>query len=251
MSNPKIAIFGASSKSAYFFVDVLKKENFNIETYSSSEQIGSKFRFDIYESRIPDLACDYAIYFSWAKKRNQKDQKAAARKAQDFAKAAQRHGVKVIFISSLASLPNNNQSFYGSSKRVAELSMIEHGHMVVRPGTIISSKDPEMSSAMQQLQKFHLFTWVYSRLSERVLVPLVSVEAFSSCLLDLIRNYEAGELNLYQEVKTLENLSGFRDFYVRIPLKWGTILKFLNRGGAVDRLLTLLSVSGWIRENQI
>jgi hypothetical protein len=251
MSKPKVAILGASSKSASFFVEVLKRENFAVKTYSSSEQIGSEFRFNLYESHIPTLACDYAIYFSWAKNRNQKDQKAAERKALDFARVAQQQGVKVIFISSLASLPSRNKSFYGSSKRAVELGMIAHGHTVIRPGTIISTKDPEMSSAMQQLHKYRTFVWIYARLSERVLVPLIGIEAFSSCLLNLIKNYKVEELNLFEEVKTLENLAGFRDFYARIPLKWGTFFKFLNRGEATDRLLTLLSVSGWLRENQV
>ena len=251
MTNPKVAIFGASSKSAIFFADVLKSENFAVETYSSSKQLGSEFRFDLYESKIPTLNCDYAIYFSWSKIRNQRDQKAAELKALDFAMGAQRQGVRVIFISSLASLPKENQSVYGSSKRVAELGMIKHGHSVVRPGTILSSKDPELSSAMLQLQKYRSFVWLYCRVSEKILVPLIGVEAFSAGLLNLIRNFEVGEVNLVDEVKALENLAGFRNFTVRIPFKWGKILKFFNRGEKTDRLLTLLSVSNWLRENQI
>ena len=250
MDNPKIAIFGATSKSARFLVNILKKENFTVETYSSSEPIESEFRFNLYDSQIPFLTCEYAIYFSWAKNRSQNDQSAAERKATDFARVARQQGVKVIFISSLASLPNRNQSFYGLSKRVAELEMIRHGHVVVRPGTIISSVDPELSYAMKQLTKFRNFVWIYSRLSERVLVPLIGVEAFSSCLINLINNYEAGESNLFDDVRSLENLAGFKDFYARIPLKWATILKLINRGEATDRLLTLHSVSGWLRENQ-
>jgi len=250
MDIPKIAIFGATSKTARFFVNFLKKENFAVETYSSSEQIESEFRFNLYESHIPPLTCQYAIYFSWAKNRSQYDQKVAERKAIDFARVARQQGVKVIFISSLASLPTRNQSFYGLSKRFAELEMIKHGHVVVRPGTIVSSADPELSSAMQQLSNYHNFIWIFSRFSERVLVPLIGIEAFSSYLLNLINNYEVGEFNLFDDVKSLENLVGFKDFYARIPLNWTTILKLLNRGEATDRLLTLLSVSSWLRENQ-
>ena len=117
MNSGKIGIFGANSKSAQHLIRQLKFEGFEVLLFSSSTTNSQIHKYDIYDSNHVEFDFKIAIYFSWAVKRNEKDQRMAAQAAALFGAHARKKNVDVIFISSLASLPIHARSNYGNYKQ--------------------------------------------------------------------------------------------------------------------------------------
>jgi hypothetical protein len=250
MNKEKIAIFGANSKSAQHLVRQLKFEGFEVILFSSSSTNSQMRKYDIYDSNHVEFDFKIAIYFSWAIKRTEKDQHIAAQAAALFGAQAKKKKVYVIFISSLASLPIHSKSNYGNYKLEAEHSMKMSGHAVVRPGTITSKHDADISSSLTQMLRYVTLARIFTYLSRKILIPTVGIECFSHEILNLVKNPQPCDINLIQNIVSLEEFSSITTPRIRLPLSWVLISRFRIRSNALDRLTTLISVSTWIRENQ-
>jgi hypothetical protein len=207
-------------------------------------------KYDIYDSKHVEFDFKIAIYFSWAIKRTEKDQHMAAQAAALFGAQARKKNVDVIFISSLASLPIHSKSNYGNYKLEAEHSMKVSGHAVVRPGTITSKHDSVMSSSLNQMLKHVTLARIFTYLSRKILIPTVGIECFSHEILKLVKNPQPCDINLIQNIVSLEEFASISAPRFRLPVSWILISRFTIRSNALDRLTTLISVSTWIRENQ-
>ena len=250
MNKEKIAIFGANSKSAQHLVRQLKFEGFEVILFSSSSTNSQMRKYNIYDSNHVEFDFKIAIYFSWAIKRTEKDQHMAAQAAALFGDQARKKNVYVIFISSLASLPIHSKSNYGNYKLEAEHSMKVSGHAVVRPGTITSKHDADISSSLTQMLRYVTLARIFTYLSRKILIPTVEIECFSHKILNLVKNPEPCDINLIQNIVSLEEFASISTPRFRLPISWVLISRFRIRSNALDRLTTLISVSTWIRENQ-
>lgn len=250
MNKERIGIFGANSKSAQHLIRQLKFEGFEVILFSSSSTNSQIRKYNIYDSNHVEFDFKIAIYFSWAIKRTEKDQHMAAQAAALFGAQARKKNVDVIFISSLASLPIHSRSNYGNYKLEAEHSMKVLGHAVVRPGTITSKHDFVMSSSLNQMLKHVTLARIFTYLSRKILIPTVGIECFSHKILNLVKNPQPCDINLIQNIVSLEEFASISTPRFRLPLSWVLISRFTIRSNALDRLTTLISVSTWIRENQ-
>lgn len=250
MNKEKIGIFGANSKSAQHLIRQLKFEGFEVILFSSSSTNSQMRKYDIYDSNHVEFDFKIAIYFSWAIKRTEKDQHIAAQAAALFGAQARKKNVDVIFISSLASLPIHSKSNYGNYKLEAEHSMKVLGHAVVRPGTITSKNDSVISSSLNQMLKHVTLARIFTFLSRKILIPTVGIECFSHKILNLVQNPQSCDINLVQNIVSLEEFASISPPRFRLPVSWVWISRFTIRSNALDRLTTLISVSTWIRENQ-
>lgn len=247
MSRKSVAIFGVSSGLARKIVEQLKVRNYHVIPYSSNPD--SANYFNLYEPTLISFCFDYAIYFSWAIDRSWKSQKMASRAASEFARRARENNVDVIFISSLAALPSGRKSNYGLAKQVAEKSMQEYGHSIVRPATVLSEVE-SASSAYEELFKKRFLLWVFSHFSNQLLLPTINVSRLSEVLIDCVEKLKPIEINLIEDIGNIENLAGVRTPFFRVPIRWNFIGILPTRSRLLDRLLTVISVSDWIKENQ-
>ena len=251
MGEKKVAIFGSRSRSAQHLIQELELKDFDVKSFSSVLEHDSVYKYDIYDLSEFEFDFDVAIYFSWATCRNEKNQSLAAAAASNFAELARAQNVDVVFISSLASLPSGPKSHYGKYKFKAEQSMRLFGHTIFRPATIVSKSRMNFSSSVSELSKFRFSARLFSYLSEKFVVPLLEIETFSEEIIKEIRNTSHEEINLIQQIVTLESLIGVPSPMFRIPLPWTFIYRVSRRSAALDRLLTLISVSQWIIENRV
>lgn len=252
MTNKRVAVFGARSKSAESLISRLHCENFEVSSYSSDPSVCIERFYDVHKGveNMPILDADIIVYFSWTQKRDERNQKAAAIAATRFAEHARSQGVDVIFISTLAALPQSHRSHYGNYKAEAEVSMRQNEHTIVRPSTIVSQGDPDFSSSMKSFFKLRGIVRFFLFFSERLVVPTVDIETFTSKVLSLIKDPLAIEVDLIDQILTLENFSKVTPVKFRFPFSWIFISRFSHRGEVLDRLLTLVTVSRWIKESQ-
>jgi len=252
MSRKEIAVFGARSKSAQYLAEQLELQGYQVSVYSSQPLMSYERVYDIYNSieDLPKLNADVVFYFSWATSRNEKDQKVAAYAATNFAKHARLQNVDVIFISTLAALPRFSRSHYGNYKSEAEIAMRRYGHSILRPATVVSKSVPNFSSSMKSFLQFGAIVRIFSYLTKKLLIPTVDIETFSSTLLTLIGTSGPVEINLIQEVSIFENFVNITPAQFHLPIPWSLISKISIRGEVLDRLLTLVTVSDWLSENQ-
>jgi dTDP-4-dehydrorhamnose reductase len=191
-----------------------------------------------------------AVYFSWSRNRDLQQQEKSLEAAEKFASGARRRGVEVIFVSTLAALPKDSKSFYGVCKLAAEIAMRDQGHSIVRPATVISGSDTSFSNSLDQLNRLQGLVKIFTLFSKRLYVPTVDVSVLSETILDIIKSSKQTEINLIQSINVLEAIMNIPVKKIRLPISWVFIAKFKNRGEVLDRLLTIISVSEWIKGNQ-
>jgi hypothetical protein len=252
MTKKRVAVFGARSKSAESLISRLRCENFEVSSYSSDPSVFIERFYDIHKGveNMPILDVDIVVYFSWTQQRDERNQKAAAIAATRFAEHARSQGVDVIFISTLAALPQSHRSHYGNYKAQAEVSMRQFEHAIVRPATIVSEGDLNFSSSMTSFLKLRRIVRFFLFFSERLFVPTVDIETFNSKVVSLIKDPLAIEVDLIDNIPTMENFSKVTSIKFRFPFSWIIISRFSHRSEFLDRLLTLVTVSRWIKENQ-
>jgi hypothetical protein len=188
-------------------LSLVKFEGFEVILFSSSSTNSQMRKYDIYDSNHVEFDFKIAIYFSWAIKRTEKDQHIAAQAAALFGAQARKKNVDVIFISSLASLPIHSKSNYGNYKLEAEHSMKMSGHAVVRPGTITSKHDADISSSLTQMLRYVTLARIFTYLSRKILIPTVEIECFAHKILNLVKNPQPCDINLIQNIVSLEEFS--------------------------------------------
>lgn len=252
MRSKTVAIVGARSTSAIHLGRLLELKGIKVFRFSSDPRLGTEFNYDINSQahNIFNFEFTTAVYFAWSINRDLDSQRKAADAAVKFACDAKDRNIDVIFISSLASLPNNSKSFYGVCKREAEIAMRNNGHSIVRPATVISSSDKSFSKSLDHLIRLRSVVRVFTFFSKRLYVPTVDVAFLSESILGMIENPIITEIDLIQNIEAIETIIDIPRAKLYIPISWAFIAYFKNRGQALDRLLTLISVSDWIKENQ-
>jgi hypothetical protein len=252
MIKKKVAVFGARSKSAQSLISRLHCEDFDVSSYSSDPSVNAECFYNIHDcvKNMPILDADIVVYFSWTSKRDEKSQKTAAVAATRFAEYTRSQGVDVIFVSTLAALPQSHRSHYGNYKAKAENAMRQNGHSVVRPATIVSEADLRFSSSLKSFLELRRIVRLFLFFSERLVVPTVDIETFTSKILSLIKDPLAIEVNLIDNMSTMEHFAKVTPINFRFPFSWISVSRISHRGEVLDRLLTLVTVSRWIKENQ-
>jgi dTDP-4-dehydrorhamnose reductase len=253
MTSPKVAIIGASSKSAIHLTNLLKSSNLQVLTFSSTPKIGMDLTYDLNSPshNVFTSEFDVAVYFSWLTDRSLKSQEQSFSAATKFAYDARDKGIKVIFISSLAALPAYIKSYYGFYKCESEIVMKNQGHSIIRPATVVSEHDRGFSSSVEQLSRLHGYSRVMAIFSKKLYVPIVDADYLSKAIFQMILNPQQSELNLIESVENFETIAEIPLVSFRLPISWTFISRIKNRGQILDRLLTLITVSEWINENQI
>lgn len=252
MPRRTVAIIGARSKSASHLSQVLRSNGIDVISFSSDPNLGSDFKYDI-NSQVHNVFNSQfatAVYFSWSRSRDFQQQENSAKAAVKFALDARHRGVEVIFISSLATLPHDSKSFYGICKLSAEIVMRDQGHSIVRPATVVSIGDTSFSNSLDQLNRLQSLVKIFTLFSKILYVPTVEVNVLSETIQDIIKGSKQTEINLIQSIDVLEAIVNIPAKKIRIPISWAFIAKFRNRGEVLDRLLTIITVSEWIKENQ-
>ena len=252
MSTQQIAIFGSNSKSAIKLSEALTQRDYEVIHYSSKPKNNSVLVYDIFDSEsfVFDSKTQVAIYFSWDSKRRKTNQIRSAEAALRFGKIADSFGVKVLFISSLAAVPASKKSNYGNNKLLAEGAFRNSNHTIIRPATIVSDVDNRFSSSLYALTKAKPIVRLLSLFSGNFLIPVIDVEIFTAELIKEISNPSRHEWNLIQEVRSLNEIAGIKSPRINFPFPWEFLHQLPFFGEFGDRLITLIGVSNWIRENK-
>lgn len=248
MSSKTVAIFGANSISAKKLIEQLKVKNYLVTPYSSKSS--SENYYNLYEPNVINFDFDCAVFFSWATDRSRKCQMFSAHAATEFARLARENNVDVVFISSLAALPSSKKSHYGYAKNSAEKAMRDYGHTIVRPATVLSDDNENASSAYENLFEKRFMVSIFSHFSEEMNIPTTYLSRLTETLIQCVDEPRPIEINLIESIGNLETLAGVRTPLFRFPIRWNFIGILKTRSTSLDRLLTVISVSNWIRENQ-
>jgi len=253
MTSPKVAIIGASSKSAILLNKLLKSKNLQVLTFSSTPKNGVDLTYDLNSPshNVFTSEFDVAVYFSWSTDRSLKSQAQSSSAATRFAYEARDKGIKVIFISSLAALPAYIKSDYGFYKCESEIVMRNLGHSIIRPATVVSEHDTDFSSSLEQLSRLRGLSRLMAIFSKKLFVPIVDADNLSKTIFEMILDPQQSELNLIQSVENFETIAKIPLVSFRLPISWTFISRIKNRGQILDRLLTLITVSEWTNESQI
>jgi dTDP-4-dehydrorhamnose reductase len=252
MNRRTVAIIGARSKSASHLAQLLKSNEIDVLLFSSDPNLGFDYTYDI-NSQVHNVfksKFTTAVYFSWSRNRDLQQQEKSLEAAEKFARDARNRGVEVIFISTLAVLPKDSKSFYGVCKLAAEIVMRNQGHSIVRPATVVSGSDTSFSNSLDQLNRLQSLVKIFTLFSKRLYVPTVDVSVLSETILDIIKSSKQTEINLIQSIDVLEAIVNIPVKKIQLPISWAFIAKFKNRGAVLDRLLTIIGVSEWIKGNQ-
>lgn len=247
MSNKSVAIFGASTGVAQKLIAHLETKNYLVTSYTSKSN--SEHYYNLYHPNNLCFNFDCAIYFSWATDRTKKGQYISALAASEFARLARANNVEVVFISSLAALPIGRKSYYGIAKKSAEEAMRNYGHSIVRPATVLSNDQESISSAFGELFKKRLLVSFFSYFSKELNVPTTNVNRVIKTLNHCVDESGPFEVNLIDNIVNLVQLAGVQAPIFRLPFRWNFIGVLPRRSSALDRLLTVVSVSDWIKEN--
>ena len=247
-----VAIIGARSKSASHLSELLESNGIEVIRFSSGSNLGSDFTYDINlrEHKVFESEFTTAVYFSWSRNRNFQQQEKSLEAAEKFAIDARNRGVEVIFVSTLASMPKDSKSFYGVCKLAAEKVMRDHGHSIVRPATVVSGTNTSFSNSLDQLYRLRSLVKIFTLFSKRLYVPTVDVSVLSETILDVIESSKQTEISLIQTIDVLEAIVNIPVKKIWLPISWAFIAKIKNRGEILDRLLTIIGVSEWVKGNQ-
>ena len=93
-----------------------------------------------------------------------------------------------------------------------------------------------------QMLRYLTLARMFTYLSKKIFIPTVGIECFSLEILKLVKNPQPCDINLIQNIVSLEEFSSITTPRFRLPLSWVLISRFRIRSNALDRLTTLISV---------
>jgi hypothetical protein len=198
--------------------------------------------FEIARPMIQDSSnFTHAIYLSWSTNRSydfQEKSYVAAKYAADW---AARNNVRIMFVSSMSAGVDSPRSNYGRFKKLAEEYYSNLGFQVVRPGTVLSKEISE-GSALVHLLKLSRISRKVLTLFRPITLPIISVNAFTTDLLQIMFNASSTEpQNLVQGNTTVQLMLGLRTGW--IPVNWIKIFLPLVPISARDKLQTLIDLN--------
>ncbi len=239
-----VAIVGSKSQLGVLLVSACETQKISVTQFTHRDLSISNSSFHAFKINSPQLPSNpnfsHLLYLAWAPQRNAAAQRNSYFAAKYVSEWADLQGVRVVFVSSLAALPQHPSSNYGRYKKKAEFIFLKAGHHVIRPGTIITNQT-EKGSALSTLNRLGCIARLLCRNIKPINVPITLESLFTSNALSLLQSKEKSIIqNSLSGITTLQDSLGISSGPV--PLVWVRCVHWFLPSRIGDRFKTLFDM---------